>query len=97
MKTYDIILISALVTAIVVLWIVSVKGDTSDLKKAEKSRFYSIIANGIAGGTVGAAVMHGIEHNRYWVPLAMFVVLVLNNVLIRKRMRSKSGYNQLNK
>lgn len=97
MRTYDIILISALVTAIVVLWIVSVKGDTSDLKKAEKNRFSSIIANGIAGGTVGAAVMHGIEHNRYWVPLAMFVVLVLNNVLIRKRMFSKSGYNQLNK
>lgn len=96
MKTYDIILIGALVTAIVALWFVNVKRDTSDLKKAEKNRFSSIMANGIAGGIVGASVMHGIEHNRYWVPVSVFVVFVLNNVLIRKYLKSKSGNNQLN-
>lgn len=90
MNTYDIILIGALVTAIVALWFANIKGDTSDLKKSEKNRFFSMIANGIAGGTVGAAIMHGIEHNRYWIPVLMFVVMVLNNVFIRKYLKSKS-------
>ena len=90
MKGYDIILIVALVTAIVALWIASVKGETSDLKKAEKNRFSSMMANGIVGGTIGAAVMHGIEQNRYWIPVLIFVVFVLNNVLIKKYKQSKS-------
>ena len=100
MNTYDIILIGAFVTAIVALWIANIKSDNSDLKKAKKNRFSSLMVggiNGFAGGTVGAAVMHGIEHNRYWIPVLMFVVLVLNNVLIRKYQQSKSGNNQLNK
>ena len=55
-----------------------------------------MIAFGMEGGIVGAAIMYGIENHNYWIPLAMFVVMVLNNLLIQKYQQSKSKNNQLN-
>ena len=92
MNAYEIILIIAMVLAIVVLWLANGKRASSP----EKSRFSSIIANGMAGGTIGAAIMYGIENHNYWIPLAVFVVFVLNNILIQKYQQSKSKNNQLN-
>ncbi len=92
MNANGIILIIAMVLAIVMTWLANGKRASSP----EKRRFFSMIAFGMEGGIVGAAIMYGIENHNYWIPLAMFVVMVLNNLLIQKYQQSKSKNNQLN-
>lgn len=91
MKTYEIILIVAMVVAIVVSWLTIARVNPFEPMAVEKNRFRIMLSNGLLGGSVGATIMYGVEHHSYWIPLAAFVILVLNNILIRKYQRSKYG------
>ena len=91
MKTYEIILIVAMVVAIVVFWLINDRLNLSDPVDLEKKRFRIIFSSGLIGGIVGAGIMYGIENHNYWFPLVMFAVMVLNGALIRKHQQYKFG------
>lgn len=85
MNAYEIILIIAMLPAIVMTWLANGKRASSP----EKSRSFSMVAFGMVGGIVGAAIMYGIENHKYWFSLAMFVIMVLNSLLIQKHQQLK--------